>query len=46
MQEWLISYTLSVDEEDKNFVAIIKGYKAKNYFDGHNLDEEKGAIKL
>ena len=29
-----------------NFIAILKGYKTKDYFDGNNVDMEKGAIKL
>lgn len=29
-----------------NIVALIKGYKAKDYFDGNNLDNEKGTVKL
>jgi len=29
-----------------NLIALLKNYKAKDYFDGNNLDNEKGAIKL
>ncbi len=29
-----------------NIIAMIKGYKAKDYFDGNNLDNEKGTVKL
>ena len=32
MQEWLISYTLSVEEEEKDFVAIIKGSSGDDCF--------------
>jgi len=39
-------YNKLVKNCPSNFVAIIKGYKVKNYFDGHNLDEEKGTVKL
>ena len=29
-----------------NFIAILKSYKTKDYFDGNNVDNIKGAIRL
>jgi len=39
-------YNKLVKNCPSNFVALFKGYKAKNYFDGTNVDEEKGTVKL
>ena len=29
-----------------NFIALIKHYKTKDYFDGNNVEDEKGTVKL
>ena len=42
----ITDYNKLVKTCPSNFIAILKGYKAKNYFDGNNVDMEKGAIKL
>ena len=42
----ITDYNKLVKNCPSNLVALLKGYKSKNYFDGHNLDEEKGAVKL
>ena len=42
----ITDYNKLVKNCPSNFVALFKGYKAKDYFDGHNVDEEKGAVKL
>ena len=42
----ITDYNKLVKSCPSNIIALIKGYKAKDYFDGNNLDEEKGAIKL
>ena len=42
----ITDYNKLVKSCPSNIIAIIKGYKAKDYFDGNNLDEKKGAIKL
>ena len=42
----ITDYNKLVKSCPSNIIALIKGYKAKSYFDGNNLDEEKGAIKL
>ena len=39
-------YNKLVKSCPSNLIAIIKGYKTKDYFDGNNVDNEKGAIKL
>lgn len=39
-------YNKMVKTCPSNFVAIIKKYKAKSYFDGTNLDDEKDTIRL
>ena len=42
----ITDYNKLVKNCPSNLVALFKGYKAKDYFDGHNVDEEKGAVKL
>ena len=42
----ITDYNKLVKNCPSNLVAIFKGYKAKDYFDGNNVDNEKGAIKL
>ena len=42
----ITDYNKLVKSCPSNIIAIIKNYKAKDYFDGNNLDNEKGAIKL
>lgn len=42
----ITDYNKLVKTCPSNFIALLKGYKAKNYFDGNNLDIEKGTIKL
>lgn len=39
-------YNKLVKSCPSNIIASIKGYKAKDYFDGNNLDEKKGTVKL
>ena len=39
-------YNKLVKSCPSNFIALLKNYKAKDYFDGNNIDNEKGAIKL
>ena len=42
----ITDYNKLVKSCPSNIIAIIKKYKTKNYFDGNNVDNEKGAIKL
>ena len=42
----ITDYNKLVKSVPSNLIAIIKGYKAKDYFDGNNVDEEKGTVKL
>lgn len=42
----ITDYNKLVKSCPSNIIAIIKGYKAKDYFDGNNVDEKKGAIRL
>ena len=42
----ITDYNKLVKSCPSNFIAILKGYKTKDYFDGNNVDLEKGAIKL
>jgi len=42
----ITDYNKLVKSCPSNFIAILKGYKTKDYFDGNNVDMEKGAIKL
>lgn len=39
-------YNKLVKNCPSNFVALFKGYKTKDYFDGNNVDKEKGTVKL
>jgi len=39
-------YNKLVKSCPSNIIALLKSYKTKDYFDGNNLDNEKGAIKL
>ena len=42
----ITDYNKLVKNCPSNLVAIFKGYKAKDYFDGNNVDNEKGTVKL
>lgn len=42
----ITDYNKMVKSFPTNIVAIIKDYKTKDYFDGNNLDKEKGTIRL
>ena len=42
----ITDYNKLVKSCPSNFIAILKNYKPKDYFDGNNLDEEKGTVKL
>ena len=42
----ITDYNKLVKNCPSNFVALLKGYKAKDYFDGNNIDKEKGTVKL
>lgn len=42
----ITDYNKLVKSCPSNIIAIIKGYKAKDYFDGTNVDQKKGAVKL
>lgn len=42
----ITDYNKLVKNCPSNIVAKIKNYKAKDYFDGNNVDKNKGAIKL
>ena len=42
----ITDYNKLVKSCPSNIIAIIKNYKTKDYFDGNNVDNEKGAIKL
>lgn len=42
----ITDYNKLVKSCPSNIIAIIKNYKAKDYFDGNNVDNEKGAIRL
>jgi len=42
----ITDYNKLVKSCPSNFIAILKKYKTKDYFDGNNVDNEKGAIKL
>ena len=39
-------YNKLVKNCPSNLIALFKGYKAKNYFDGHNIEKEKGTVNL
>jgi len=42
----ITDYNKLVKSCPSNLIAIMKGYKTKDYFDGNNLDKEKGTVKL
>lgn len=42
----ITDYNKLVKSCPSNLIAIIKGYKTKDYFDGNNLEKEKGTVKL
>lgn len=42
----ITDYNKMVKSFPTNIVAIIKDYKTKDYFDGNNLDKEKGTVRL
>lgn len=42
----ITDYNKLVKSCPSNFIAILKNYKPKDYFDGNNLDQEKGNVKL
>lgn len=42
----ITDYNKLVKSCPSNLIAIIKNYKAKAYFDGNNVDNEKGTVKL
>ena len=42
----ITDYNKLVKSCPSNMIAILKGYKTKDYFDGNNVDEKKGSIKL
>ena len=39
-------YNKLVKSAPSNIIAILKGYKTKDYFDGTNVDKNKGTVKL
>ena len=42
----ITDYNKMVKSCPSNFVALLSHYKTKDYFDGNNVNKEKGAIKL
>ena len=42
----ITDYNKIVKTFPSNIVASFNRYKAKNYFDGNNVDQKKGAVKL
>ncbi|MBQ9072553.1 MAG: LemA family protein [Bacilli bacterium] len=42
----ITDYNKLVKSCPSNFIAMIKNYKPKDYFDGNNLEKEKGNVKL
>ena len=42
----ITDYNKLVKSAPSNIIALLKGYKAKDYFDGNNVDKEKEAIKI
>ena len=42
----ITDYNKLVKSCPSNIIALIKNYKPKDYFDGNNLDKEKGTVKL
>lgn len=39
-------YNKLVKNCPSNLIALFKGYKTKDYFDGNNIDKEKGTVNL
>lgn len=42
----ITDYNKLVKSCPSNIIALLKNYKAKDYFDGNNVDNEKGTVKL
>ena len=42
----ITDYNKLVKSFPSNVIAILNGFKAKNYFDGNNVDQKKGVVKL
>lgn len=42
----ITDYNKLVKSCPSNIIALLKGYKSKDYFDGNNVDNEKGTVKL
>lgn len=42
----ITDYNKLVKSCPSNIIAIIKDYKTKDYFDGNNIENEKGTVKL
>ena len=42
----ITDYNKLVKSCPSNIIAILKNYKTKDYFDGNNVDNKKGTIKL
>ena len=42
----ITDYNKLVKSCPSNIIAILKNYKTKDYFDGNNVDNEKGTIQL
>lgn len=42
----ITDYNKMVKSFPSNIIALIKDYKTKDYFDGNNLDKEKGTVRL
>jgi len=42
----ITDYNKLVKTCPSNFIAILKNYKTKDYFDGNNVDKEKDSVKL
>ena len=42
----ITDYNKLVKSFPTNLIALLKGYKARDYFDGNNVDEKKGTVKL
>ena len=42
----ITDYNKLVKSFPTNLIALLKGYKSRDYFDGNNVDEKKGTVKL
>lgn len=42
----ITDYNKLVKTCPSNIIALLKNYKVKSYFDGNNLEKEKGTVKL